>query len=149
MGEKQPVTQGEDLTVTVQDVEDSEWGLLTYKRQKLYPTERRDTILSTFIQQAKNDLLLRTDRTWAAFTGDSQLKIDATETILMMVGVKILRRAQAGRVDITEADYNRQIILLEEKIDKKIMNLEVQSSPITVSNVEPDMVDPDADYDYT
>lgn len=149
MGEKQPVTQGEDLTVTVQQVEDSEWGVLAYQRQKLYPTERRDTILSTFIQQAKNDLLQRTDRTWAAFIGDSQLKIDATETVLMMVGVKILRRAQAGRADVTEADYTRQIILLEEKIDKKILNLEVQSSPITVSNVEPDMVDPDADYDYT
>lgn len=149
MGEKQPVTQGEDLTVTVQDVEDSEWGLLTYQRQKLYPTERRDTILSTFIQQAKNDLLTRTDRTWAAFIADDQLKIDATETILMMVGVKILIRAQAGRTDVTEADYTRQIILLEAKIDKKVLNLEVQSSPITVSNVEPDMVDSDADYDYT
>lgn len=149
MGEKQPVTQGEDLTVTAQQVEDSEWGALTLQRQKLYPTERRDTILATFIQQAKNDFLRRTDRTWAAFTADDQLKIDATETILMMIGVKILRRAQAGRIDVTEADYTRQVTLLEEKIDNKIMNLEVQTSPITVSNVESDMVDPDADYDYT
>lgn len=148
MGEKQPVTQGEDLTVTVQDVEDSEWGALTRTRQKLFPTTRREVMLSTWITQAKNNFLRRTGRTWAAIIADDELKIEATETILMMVGLKILRTAQAGRTDVTDSDYLRQIVELKDEIDIKILNIQVQESPITVTNVEPDLVDPDSDYDY-
>ena len=148
MGEKQPVTQGEAITVTVQDVEDSDWGSLLARRQKLFPTERRDIILTTWIRQAKKDLILRTGRVWSYFTGDDDFNEDATQIIVMLVGIRILRRAQAARVDVTETSYQTQIDDLEIEIDTKILNHEDPESPISVGNVEPDMVDPDEDYDY-
>lgn len=148
MGELQPVSQGEDVTVTFQDVMDSDWGSLVAKRQKLFPTIRIETIITTWIKQAKKDLILRTGRTWSYFTADSDYKTDAYHIIVMLVGVRILRRAQAARVDVTETDYRGQIIDLNEEIDMKILNHEDTESPIDVGNVEPDLVDPDSNYDY-
>lgn len=148
MGEKQPVTQGEDVTVTFQDVMDSDWGSLVTKRQKLFPTIRVETIITTWIKQAKKDLILRTGRTWSYFIADDDFKEDAYHIVVMLVGVRILRRAQAARVDVTETDYRGQIRELNEEIDVKILNHEDSESPISVGNVEPDMVDPDADYSY-
>lgn len=148
MAEKQPVSQGEDVTVTFQDVMDSDWGSLVAKRQKLFPTIRVETIITTWIKQAKKDLILRTGRTWSYFTADSDYKEDAYHIIVMLVGVRILRRAQAARVDVTETDYRGQIKELNEEIDMKILNHEDTESPIDVGNVEPDLVDPDSNYDY-
>lgn len=146
--EKEGVTQGEDIDVTVQDVMDSDWGGLVAKRQKIFPTIRRDTILTTWITQAKKDLLLRTGRTWSYYTADDDNNEDAHHIVVMLVGVRILRRAQAARVDVTETDYRGQIKELNEEIDTKILNHEDSESPISVGNVEPDLVDPDANYDY-
>jgi len=148
MGEKQPVTQGEDITITVQDVEDSEWGSLITARQKIFPTERRQVMLSSWIAKAKNDVIRGCGRTWAVIIADDEMKLEAEQIVLMLVGIKILRRAQAARADVTESDYTRQVLLLEEDIEKRLLNLEVPTSPISISNVEPDMVDPDSDYDY-
>jgi len=148
MGEKQPVTQGEDVTVTFEDVMDSDWGSLVAKRQKLFPTVRRETIITKWITQAKKDLLLRTGRPWSYFTGNSDYKEDAYHIIVMLVGVRILRRAQAARVDVTETDYRGQIKELNEEIDVKILNHEDPEAPLSVGNVEPDLVDPDECYDY-
>lgn len=148
MAIKERVTEGEDLTVTVQDMEDSEYGGLLARRQKIFPTERRDIMLTRWIKQARADLLRRTNRTWAYFIADSDIKTTAFETIIHMVGVRILRRTQAARVDVTESDYRLQIDEVDEIIEHRILNFEDPNSPITVSNVEPDLVDPDSDYDY-
>lgn len=148
MAEKQPVSQGEDITITYQNILDSDWGSLVAKRQKIFPTVRVETIITTWITQAKKDLLLRTGRTWDYFTADAEYKIDAYHIIEMLVGVRILRRAQAARVDVTETDYRGQIRELNEEIDVKILNHESENVPVAVGNVEPDLVDPDACYDY-
>jgi len=87
--EKERVTEGEDLTVTVQHIEDSEYGGLLTRRQKVFPTERRNIMLTRWINQAKADLLRRTNRTWSYFVGDSDIKTTAFETIVHMVGVRI------------------------------------------------------------
>jgi len=148
MAEKQPVSEGEDLTVTVQDIEDSDWGSLTYGRQKIFPTERRDIILSQWIQEEKNDFLGKTGREWSYFIADSKKKTKAFQTIVRMVGLRILNRAHAARLDTTDASYSSQIEDLEAAIEKDILNFRYQYSPATVSNGEPDLVDPDSDYSY-
>ena len=148
MGEKQPVTQGEDVSVTFQDLEDSEYGGLLVSRQKLFPTERRVTMVSDWIQQEKNRFLQKTDRDWSYFTADSELKSSAYTTIVHMVGIRILRRAQNARVDITDTDYSRQIRDLDIVIANDILNYQNQETVVTISNVEPDLVDPDSDYTY-
>lgn len=146
--ELEPVTEGEDLTVEVQDIEDSEYGGLMARRQKIFPTERRNIMITRWIDQAKADLLRRTNRTWSYFIADGDIKTQAFETIVHMVGIRILKRAQAARVDVTETDYLRQIADVKEIIEHRILNFEDPNSPITVSNVEPDLVDPDEDYSY-
>lgn len=148
MTEKQPVSQGEDITVTYQNILDSDWGSLVVKRQKIFPTVRVETIITNWIKEAKKDLILRTGRTWSYFTANSDYKTDAYHIIEMLVGVRILRRAQAARVDVTETDYRGQIRELNEEIDVKILNHEDPTIPISIGNVEPDLVDPDDQYAY-
>ena len=148
MSTKTPVTQGEDLAVTEADVYNSEWGGLFATRQKIFPTERVSTIIADWIELAKNDVVRGCGRTWASIVAVDSDKKEAKQVVLMMVGVKALRRAQAARTDVTESDYTRQTVLLQEDIDNKLLNLETQCSAVTVSNVEPDLVDPDSDYDY-
>jgi len=148
MGEKTPVTGGEKLGVTFQDIEDSEYGGLLVARQKIFPTERRFTMISGWIQDETRRFLRKTGRDWSYFTSDDDLKIAAETTIVHMVGIRILRRAQAARVDITDTDYAKQIRDLDEMIDNDILNYQDPESPVSISNVEPDLVDPDSDYDY-
>jgi hypothetical protein len=148
MGEKQPVTQGEDLTVTFQDIEDSEYGSLLVARQKIFPTERREIMVTSWISQEKRRFLGKTGRTWSYFIDDDDLKEKGFATIVHMVGVRILRRTQNARVDITDTDYTNQIDEVNEMIDNDILNFQDPETPIDISNVEPDLVDPDSDYDY-
>jgi len=148
MGEKQPVTQGEDLTVTFQDIEDSEYGSLLVARQKIFPTERREIMVTSWISQEKRRFLGKTGRTWSYFIADDDLKEKAFTTIVHMVGVRILRRVQNARVEITDTDYTNQIDEVNEMVDNDILNFQDPESPIDVSNVEPDLVDPDSDYSY-
>ena len=148
MAEKQPVSQGEDITVTYQDVLNSDWGSLVAKRQKIFPTIQVETIITNWITKAKKDLLLRTGRAWSYFTADEEYKQDAYDIIVMLVGVRILRRAQAARVDVTETDYRGQIRELKEEVDIKILNHEDPEAPLAVGSCESDLVDPDSDYDY-
>jgi len=148
MGEKQPVTQGEDLTVTFQNIEDSEYGGLLVARQKLFPTVRREIMVTSWITQEKKRFLSKTGRPWSYFIADDTLKENAFTTIVHMVGVRILRRAQNARIDITDTDYSKQIRDVDDMIENDILNFQDPESPIDVSNVEPDLVDPDSDYDY-
>ena len=74
MGEKQPVTQGEDLTVTFQDIEDSEYGSLLVARQKIFPTVRREIMITSWITQEKLRFIGKTGRTWSYFISDDDLK---------------------------------------------------------------------------
>jgi hypothetical protein len=148
MAIKQRVTQGEDLEVDVQDIHDSDYGSLIAARQQLFPTERRDIMLTRWISQEKASFIRKTGREWSYFTSDSTLKEDAFTTIIHMVGIRVLRRAQNARVQITDTDYRGQIIEVDKIIDHNILNFQDPESDVSVSNVEPDLVDPDADYSY-
>ena len=105
-------------------------------------------MVSSWITQEKKRFLSKTGRAWSYFIADDDLKENAFTTIVHMVGIRILRRAQNARIDITDADYTKQIIDIKETVDNNILNFQDPTSPISVSNVEPDLVDPDEDYDY-
>ena len=148
MGEKQPVTEGEDVSVTFQDIEDSEYGALLVARQKLFPTERRIIMVTRWIQQEKKRFLRKTGRAWSYFIADDDLKSNSFTTIVHMVGIRVLRRCQNARLDFTDTDYTKQIVEATEMVNNDILNFQDPESPISISNVEPDLVDPDSDYDY-
>lgn len=146
MGDKEPVTQGEEIGVEPQDMIDSEFGSLLFGRQKVFATDRMTIIIAQWIQQAEKELQQRTSKTLAAMLTDDVTKSEAEEAIILIVGLKILTRAQVARVDVTETDYVRLMMEVNERLDVKILNLKRIDSPVFVTNAEPMMFDPDADY---
>jgi len=146
MTELEEVTEGPAILVTVQDMEDSEFGGLLQHRKVILNTERRDVVIGDWIKRAKLELLYRTSRTEDYLVSSEQLENMARTTIILMVGRIILKRGQIARVEYTETDYIRMMLENQEEIDNNIKNLKAMSSPITITHAEPHLLDPDEDY---
>ena len=146
MTELEEVTEGPAILVTVQDMEDSEFGGLLQHRKVILNTERRNPTITAWIKRAKLELLYRTSRSEEYLVSSEQLENMARTTIILMVGRIILKRGQIARVEYTETDYIRMMLENQEEIDNNIKNLKAMSSPITVTHAEPHLLDPDSNY---
>lgn len=146
MTELEHVTEGPNIVVTIEDMEDSEFGGLLQHRKVIINTERRNVVIGRWIDRAKKELLWKTSRSESFLVSTPELDNMTRTTVILLVGRIILKRGQIARVEYTETDYLRMLEENQREIDENIKNLKAQSSPITITHAEPHLLDPDSDY---
>lgn len=147
MGELTGVTDGPGLLIELEHIKRSEfWGLANRLWSGPQSEENRDDTLGEWIEDEKADFLDATNKVETAWDDDVNKKRLAKKVIVNMVGKRLLMHAQLLRLRFDEAEYTRTMDRVEDFINKETMNLTTQRSPVTVSDVQPQMLDPDSDY---
>lgn len=146
MGELQHVTEGSTLLVTIADIKKSEFAPLLERIYGGEDSETQDGVVGGFISDEMDDLFDYINKDFDAFNDDEKLKTVAKKTVVNMVGLRLLLAAQMARIRFDEAEYTRTWDRVEKKIEKEKKNLMDARSPVTVTNVETNLYDPDSDY---
>ena len=141
------VTDGSGLIVTIENMKRSEfWGLANRLWSGVQSQEDMDDILGEWITDEKKDFLDAVDLPETAWDDDVNAKAMAKKVIVYKVGLRMLYMAQLERVRFNDAEYTRTIDRIKDFIRIETMNLKVQTSPVRVVSVQPQMLDPDCDY---
>ena len=138
------VTDGSGLIVTLDHI----------KRSKFWPLaeriwngqEDRDDILGDMITEAKKDFLDDVNQVETAWDSDTDSKAKAHKAIIDKVGIEIITAAELARISFNEASYTRILDRAEKRVASAVLNLKTQRSPVTIVNIQPQMLDPDSDY---